>query len=113
MCVCVYAHTHAQDNTYYLEYPGISKHKSATHVSNGDAPEMQERSTTKAAKIPAPEPANRQERLLGCECSEMLWEAAICARDSTVDTLLLKIHQWSPPSPSAGFGYIPTRFFKL
>ena len=54
-------HTHSLRYYLYLKYPGISRQNSATHLSDGNALEIQERSMMKAAKIPTPEPAYRQE----------------------------------------------------
>lgn len=55
----------------YLKYPGISRQNSATHLSDGNALDIQERSTMEAAKMPTPEPAIRQE-MAG---AHVLWDA--------------------------------------
>lgn len=91
--IYIYTHPHTQSRYYlYLKYPGILRQNSTTHLSDDNALEIQDRSMTKAAKIPTPEPADRQERWPGCERSETLWKDTIYARDSAAGTVLLKIH---------------------
>lgn len=93
LCTYIYTHTPTHSRYYlYLKYPGILRQNSMTHLSDDNALEIQDRSMTKGAKIPTPEPADRQERWPECEHSEMLWKDTIYARDSAAGTVLLKIH---------------------